>query len=71
MGTAERLSMSFAGHPAINHITKLVSPSASDYSYGGAHPLTVDIEGDLQGARAALAARETPQPAEDLAEEVD
>ena len=26
---------------------------------GGAHPLTVDIEGDLQKARAALRARET------------
>ena len=29
---------------------------------GGAHPLTVDIEGELQRARAALAARETPPP---------
>ena len=38
---------------------------------GGQHPLTVDIEGELQRARAALAARETPQPTEDLAEEVD
>ena len=27
---------------------------------GGAHPLTVFIQGDLQDARAALAARETP-----------
>ena len=26
--------------------------------FGGAHPLTVDIEGDLRQARAALAARE-------------
>ena len=26
---------------------------------GGAHPLTVDIEGDLQKAQAALRARET------------
>ena len=38
---------------------------------GGAHPLTVDIEDYLQDARAALTARETPQPAEDLAGEVD
>ena len=29
---------------------------------GGAHPLTVEIEDDLQNARAALAARETPSP---------
>ncbi len=29
---------------------------------GGQHPLTVDIEGELQRARAALAARETPPP---------
>ena len=27
---------------------------------GGAHPLTVDIEGDLRNARAKLNARETP-----------
>ena len=27
---------------------------------GGAHPLTTDIEGNLQDARAALRARETP-----------
>ena len=27
---------------------------------GGAHPLTVDIEGELRNARAALHARETP-----------
>jgi len=27
---------------------------------GGAHPLTVDIEDDLQKERAALRARETP-----------
>ena len=26
---------------------------------GGSHPLTVDIEGDLRNARAALRARET------------
>ena len=30
--------------------------------FGGAHPLTVDIEGDLRHARAALRARETPSP---------
>ena len=35
---------------------------------GGAHPLTVDIEDELQDARAALRARETP-PAGDTAEE--
>ena len=27
---------------------------------GGPHPLTVDIEGELRNARAALRARETP-----------
>ena len=27
---------------------------------GGAHPLTVDIEGDLRNVRATLNARETP-----------
>ena len=27
---------------------------------GGAHPLTTSLEGDLQDARAALRARETP-----------
>ena len=30
---------------------------------GGTHPLTVEIEDDLRGARAALAARETQSPA--------
>ena len=30
---------------------------------GGAHPLTAGIENDLQNARAALRARETPSPA--------
>ena len=30
--------------------------------FGGAHPLTVDIEGHLGHARAALRARETPPP---------
>ena len=29
---------------------------------GGAHPLTAGIENDLQNARAALRARETPPP---------
>ena len=29
---------------------------------GGAHPITVDIEANLQLARAALRARETPSP---------
>ena len=29
---------------------------------GGAHPTTAGIEHDLQNARAALAARETPSP---------
>jgi hypothetical protein len=29
---------------------------------GGAHPLTTDFERDLQKARAALRARETPSP---------
>ena len=29
---------------------------------GGAHPLTSAIEDNLQGARAALRARETPSP---------
>ena len=29
---------------------------------GGAHPVTVDIEGALANARAALRARETPSP---------
>ena len=29
---------------------------------GGAHPLTVDIEGVVQNARAALRAREAPLP---------
>ena len=29
---------------------------------GGAHPTTVEIGDDLQDARAALAARETPSP---------
>jgi len=38
---------------------------------GGAHPLTEDFEFNVRNARAALAAHETPQPAEDLAEEVD
>ena len=32
---------------------------------GSAHPLTVDIEGDLQKARAALRARETSLPGYD------
>ena len=30
--------------------------------FGGAHPLTAAIEGELRNARAALAARETPPP---------
>ena len=30
--------------------------------FGGAHPLTVDIEGDLRDARVVLRARETPPP---------
>ena len=30
--------------------------------FGGAHPLTRSIEGDLRDARAALRARETPPP---------
>ena len=30
--------------------------------FGGTHPLTVDIERDLQVARAALRAREDTQP---------
>ena len=30
--------------------------------FGSAHPLTVQIEDDLQAARAALRARETPSP---------
>jgi hypothetical protein len=30
--------------------------------FGGAHPLTTDIERDLQNARAALRARETQSP---------
>ena len=30
--------------------------------FGGAHPLTKGIEGDLRQARAALRARETPPP---------
>ena len=30
--------------------------------FGGSHPLTVDIEGDLRNARAALRARKTPPP---------
>ena len=38
---------------------------------GSAHPLTSEIERDLRRSRAMLRARETPQPAEDLAEEVD
>ena len=29
---------------------------------GGAHPLTMQIEGELRNARAALRARETPSP---------
>ena len=29
---------------------------------GGAHPLTTDFERDLQKARAAFGARETPSP---------
>ena len=29
---------------------------------GGAHPLTMSIEDELQNARAALCARETPSP---------
>ena len=28
--------------------------------FGGSHPLTLDIEGELRNARAALRARETP-----------
>ena len=28
--------------------------------FGGAHPLTMDVERDLQNARAVLRARETP-----------
>ena len=38
---------------------------------GGSNPLAIDIEKALRHARAVLRARETPQPAEDLAEEVD
>ena len=30
--------------------------------FGGSHPLTLKIEGDLRTARAALRARETPLP---------
>ena len=30
--------------------------------FGGAHPMTAKIEGDLQNARAALRAREATQP---------
>ncbi len=30
--------------------------------FGSAHPIASDIEGDLQKARAALGARETPPP---------
>ena len=30
--------------------------------FGGAHPLTTGIEGDLRDARAALHAHETPSP---------
>jgi hypothetical protein len=30
--------------------------------FGGAHPLTATFENDLQYARAALRARETPSP---------
>ena len=30
--------------------------------FGGAHPMTAKIEGDLQNARAALGAREETQP---------
>ena len=30
--------------------------------FGGAHPITEGIEGDLRNARAALRARETPPP---------
>ena len=30
--------------------------------FGGAHPTTTEIEGDLRKARAALRARETPSP---------
>ena len=32
--------------------------------FGGAHPITTGIGGDLQTARAALRARETPSPSE-------
>ena len=39
--------------------------------FGGAHPLTTGIEGDLRDARAALRAREETPPAEAWAEEVD
>ncbi len=39
--------------------------------FGGAHPLTTGIEGDLRDARAALHAREETPPAEAWAEEVD
>ena len=38
---------------------------------GGSNPLAIDIEKALRHARALLHARETPQPAEDRAEEVD
>ena len=37
--------------------------------FGGSHPLTLDIEGELRNARAALRARETPPsppPAESI-----
>jgi hypothetical protein len=30
--------------------------------FGGAHPLTVQIEGELRNVRAMLHARETPEP---------
>ena len=36
--------------------------------FGGAHPLTVDIESNLRDARAALRARKETPPAEDLAD---
>ena len=36
---------------------------------GGAHPLTVDIEGDVKNARAALRARDTPSLPENAADD--
>ena len=38
------------------------SESISRRVFGGAHPLTTDIEMCLRNARAALRARETPPP---------